>query len=209
MCGIRFLFLFIVFGYSLCCSGGNQKDDQLGPLDPSKPMYQVKDGYPSIPITWPLTGGLRKCRLPDPVTMEGFKESLEREKLRHKQELQEKESELKFKQHQKEMTFGGWLKMAGWCLLVFAGIAHCATNVSIIKNYSTMMFLGGIGSISGGMAIQKTVEFDKIGTVVFLVFLVGAAMFFARKWSISRLPGISHAVSKVKTKMHEYRIKDE
>jgi hypothetical protein len=201
------LLLFIaVFSFGVCHSADDQKDDELKPLDPSKTIWQVKDGFPSIPITWPIPGGLKPCRLPDPVTRADFEEQLKRQEMRHAQELSQKEADMVFKQHQREMRIGGWLKMSGWILLVLAGIAHCATNLSIVKNYSTMLFFGGIGGILGGLAIQKTVQFDKLATVGFAIVIVGGGMFLLRKWSVSKLPGVSHAVSSVKRRMHEYKI---
>lgn len=201
------LFLFAFLGFNLCHSV--ESDKELKPLDPAKPIWQVQDGYPSIPITWPIPGGLVKRRLPDPLTIDEFRDQLQRQEMTHKQEIKERERELLIAQSEREMRFGGWLKMAGWIILIFAAVAHCATNVSVIKNYSTVVFFCGAGGIASGMCIQKNVQFDKVFTVAFWVVVLGMAMIALRRKSISHLPGISHAINKVKRKMHEYKIEDE
>lgn len=194
-----FLSLFCIMGASALLS------EDLPPLDPSRPMCQMKEGFPSKAISWPILGGLKECRLPDPTTVEDLKKQLEMQALRHEQEMVEREKERDIKQKEWESFWGGMLKIAGWVLIAVGVALHLCSSVGALKSCGSTIFVLGLAGVIGGLAIQKTVQADKWLTVAFWGFVAVSLMFALRKWSISKLPFVDKYVKRVQDKMDKYR----
>ena len=184
--GIRpLILLFIAFlGPFICHGDDGQENDGLDPLDPARDIWQVKEGYPSIPLTWPLPGGLKRCRLPDPVSQEEFEEQLERQELRHKQEMSKRSREISLKRDERESAFGGVVKVIGWGLVVLGIVCHTATTIPLLKNWASSIITAGVGSVGWGLAIQKTVEFEKWVNLAFWLLVGGLAMYGLRNKAV-------------------------
>ena len=145
---------------------------ELQPLDPSRPIYQKKDGYPSMVITYPIPGGVNECRLPDPVTIAELKHQIEQQSLRHKQKMKEQADEHKNKEH----AAGSLAVIIGWALVAFGAAAHFATSIPLVKSWSSSIITLGVFAIIGGLGLQMTVEYDWFLKLTFaIVFIIWIA----------------------------------
>jgi len=138
------------------------------PVDPSRPFYQKKEGFPSTVITYPIPGGLNECRLPDPVTIAELKKQLEMQKLRHAQDKADRLEDHKTKQH----AAGSLAIVIGWALVAFGAAAHFATSTPLVKSCSSSIITLGVFAIIGGMGLQMTVEYEfwlKAGLFISLI----------------------------------------
>lgn len=180
--------------------------EKLKPLDPTRDIYQLKEGYPSTITTWPIPGGAVKRRLPDPITIAELKKQLEMQNLRHEQDMDERDRERNVKQKDWENFWGGVLKIAGWVLVALGVACHAATTFPLIKNWASSIITLGAAGVLGGLAIQKTVQADKYLTVAFWLLIAFLIMYKARGWSISHIEFIKTAKGKVLQKFNDYKI---
>jgi len=199
---------FLIIGSLLLlasfCYGDNKKE--LPPLDPTRPIYQKKVGFPSKVITWPILGGLQESRLPDPVTVGELKKRLEMQDLRHKQTMRDKERERDVNQKEWESFWGGLLKIAGWVLIALGVAGHSCTTFPLIKNWASSIITLGVAGVIGGLAIQKTVQADKYLTVAFWLLIGFLVMYRLKDWSFSHIGIIQTAKGKIKKRLHDYKI---
>lgn len=138
------------------------------PVDPARPFYQKKDGFPSKVITWPVLGGLNECRLPDPVTIDELKKQLKKQALIHDQEMKEQADAHKTREH----AAGSLAIIIGWALVAFGAAAHFATSIPLVKSCSSSIITLGVFSIMGGLGLQMTVEYDFILRLIFAIVFI-------------------------------------
>lgn len=167
------------------------------PLDPTRDIYQIKPGFPSIAITWPIPGGLNKVRLPDPITVKDLKRQLEMQDLKHKQTIREQQRDQKRREH----TLGSCLKIGGWVLVALGVAGHFVTTWPPLQSMASSIITVGICTIAGGLGIQKTAEYDKWLTVALGVAVAVFICYKYRKFCISHVPGqIRDLIDKSKNK---------
>jgi len=144
----------------------------LKPLDPSRAMYQKKEGFPSKVITWPILGGVELRRLPDPVTIAELEKQLKMQEMRHNQAMKQQEDEHKDREH----SAGSWAIIIGWGLIALGAAAHWATSIPLLKSLSSSIITLGAFAVAGGFGLQMTVEYDYIlkcaVSVVGLVYII-------------------------------------
>jgi len=160
-----YLNVVIVFGCLSFCLAS----ETLKPLDLTRDIYQKKEGFPSKVITWPILGGVIKCRLPDPVTIAELKKQLEMQGLRHEQEIKEQAANHKSNQH----AWGSVAIGVGWILIAIGAAAHFATSIPLVKSASSSIITLGGFTVVGGLGMQMTVEYDFFLKCALLILVVG------------------------------------
>jgi hypothetical protein len=160
---------------------------ELQELDPSKPIYQKQWG--GVVIAWPA-GDVDEVRMPDPKTIEDVKDMLEKQDLKHQQDIEERTRE-----HQlREYNFGGWMKVTGWSLLALGAVLHALSSVGTIKIPAHYIIGIGAAAILAGFGVQKMVRMDQrwgsyfeLGLLFVIVSIGGYGLYRARDWSVSHL----------------------